>query len=167
MKPALCSALRASRLAPRLCARSIWGVGALEASDDSLLVPLDIASPVPLVDGATPTKVTTLENGLRVASSDLPAPATTVGLYVATGSAFESVPGTAHVLQQMAFKSTASRSQLKMVRDCEQLGASATCTGARESMVYQVDTLKDSVPESVAMLAETATAPKFLPWEID
>lgn len=112
-------------------------------------------------------QVTTLENGLRVASSDLPAPATTVGLYVATGSAFESVPGTAHVLQQMAFKSTAKRSQLKMVRDCEQLGAAAMCTGARESFVYQLDTLKDSVPEAVAMLAETATAPKFLPWEVD
>merc|ERR1719238_2147619 len=130
--------LRSSRLVQRLAARSIWGV-APEAAEDSLLVPLDVSSPVPLVDGATPTKVTTLENGLRVASSDLPAPATTVGLYVATGSAFEAVPGTAHVLQHMAFKSSTSRSQLKMVRDCEQLGAAAACTASRENIVYQID----------------------------
>lgn len=116
---------------------------------------------------ASQSQVTTLDNGLRVASSDLSVPATTVGLYVATGSAFEAVPGTAHVLQQMAFKSTASRSHFKMVRDCERLGAAASCTASREHLVYQVDTLKDSVPEVVAMLAETATTAKFLPWEVE
>ena len=50
--------LRPNRLvvAQRLATRSIWGV-APEESQDSLLVPLDVSSPVPLVDGATPTKV--------------------------------------------------------------------------------------------------------------
>ena len=62
---------------------------------------------IAIISFSLPFQVTTLENGLKVASSDLSAPATTVGLYVATGSAFESVPGTAHILQQM-------------VRDCIQ-----------------------------------------------
>lgn len=90
-------------------------------------------------------QVTTLENGLKVASSDLAAPACTVGLYVATGSAFEAVPGTAHVLQQMAFKSSASMSQLRMVRECERLGASASCTASRENIVYQVTRTLSSI----------------------
>ena len=111
--------------------------------------------------------MTTLENGLKVASSDLPSPATTVGVYVATGSAFEAVPGTAHVLQQMAFKSSAGKSQLKMVRDCERLGAAASCTAARENVVYQMETLKESVPEAMELLAETTTAPSFLAWELE
>jgi len=42
-----------------------------------------------------------------------------------------------------------------------------SCTAARESFVYQVDTLKESVPAAVAILAETTLAPKLLPWEID
>jgi processing peptidase subunit alpha len=130
-------------------------------------MPMDISSPLPLFDGATPTKVTTLDNGLKVASADLPTPAATVGLYVGTGSKYEAVGGSAHVLQHMAFKSTHGRSELKMVRDCERLGASVACTASRESIVYQVDTLSESVPEAVAMLAETAVAPKLLPWEID
>ena len=29
-------------------------------------------------------------------------------------------------------------SQLRMVRDCERLGAAAACTAARENIVYQV-----------------------------
>jgi processing peptidase subunit alpha len=144
--------------------RSMWG--ATESSAEPLIVPLDIASPVPIFDNPTPTKVTTLSNGIKVASSDLPSAATTVGVYVNTGSKYESVPGTAHVLQHMAFKSSTARSQLKFVRDCEMLGAAASCTAARENMVYQIDTLKESVPEAVAMLAETTTSPKLLPWEI-
>ena len=74
-------------------------------------------------------------------------PCTTVGLYIATGSKFEAVVGTSHVLQHMAFKSSHGRSQLRMVRDRERIGASASCIAARESMVYQVDTLKESTPE--------------------
>jgi len=160
------SVLKVPTSAAAASRRMIWGVSP-EPVAEPLIVPMDIASPVPLFDGATPTKVTTLENGLKVASSDLAAPACTVGLYVATGSAFEAVPGTAHVLQQMAFKSSASMSQLRMVRECERLGASASCTASRENIVYQVDTLTESVPDAVATLAETALAPKFLPWEIE
>lgn len=165
------SLLRASRVSPgaRLAGnihrRCIWGVGPEER--DSLIVPLpDSDSPLPLFDGPTPTKVTTLENGLKVASSDLPAPGTTVGLYVETGSRYDSVPGTAHVLQHMAYKSSMGQSQLMMVRDAERIGAAVACTAARENMVYQVDTLKESVPEAVGLLAQTACHPKFLPWEV-
>lgn len=49
-------------------------------------------------------QVTKLPNGLTVASSDLSLPATTVGVYVDTGSAYETVSGTSYVLQHMAFK---------------------------------------------------------------
>ena len=145
--------------------RNIWGVG--EPAGESLIVPLaDVSEPPAPSVGPSPTKVTTLDNGIKVASCDLPSPATTVGVYVETGSRFDAVPGTAHALQHMAFKSSNSKSALMMVRDAERIGAAVSCTAARENIVYQVDTLKSSVPEAVAMLAETITKPKLLPWEL-
>lgn len=110
-------------------------------------------------------QVTTLENGLKVASSDMSAAATTLGVYVETGSRYEAVPGTAHVMQHMAFKSAAGKSQLMFVRDFEAIGAAVQCVASRENIFYQVDTLKSSVPQAVAMLAESVGRPKFLPWE--
>jgi len=146
--------------------RGMWGAG--EPVAESLIVPLADYSepPVPTMTSAA-AKVTTLPNGLKVASCDMVSPATTVGVYVDTGSKYDAVPGTAHVMQHMAFKSSASKSQFMMVRDAERMGAGVSCMAARENMVYQVDTLASSVPEAVAMLAETTTSPKLVPWEIE
>ena len=90
--------------------------------------------------------MTTLSNGMKVASSDMSLPCTTLGVYVDTGSAFDSLSGTSHMLQHMAFKSSEVRSAVGMVRDAESLGAVASATASRENIVYQVDTLKESVP---------------------
>jgi len=152
------------RLAATRSVRQIWGAAPQEA--DPLTIPLDVSGPTPLFSGTTPTKVTTLPNGLKVASSDLVSPCTTIGLYVNAGSAQDTVSGTAHVLQHMAFKSSEVRSAVAMVRDAEALGVVASATASRENIVYQVDTLKESVPAALEMLAETALSPKFLPWEV-
>ena len=144
--------------------RAMWG--AVEPAQ-SLIVPLSNYSEPPVMTKAgAPAKVTTLANGFKVASCEMTGPATTVGVYVETGSKFETVPGTAHVLQHMAFKSSTSKSALMMVRDAEMLGAAVSCTTGRENMVYQVDTLTASVPAAVAMLAETTLRPKLLAWEL-
>ena len=156
---------------PRLAAsrtllqRGIWGVA--ESDADPLTIPLEIDSPTPLFTGTTPTKVTTLANGLKIASSDMVSPCTTVGIYVDGGSAQETVGGTAHMLQHLAFKSSEGRSAVAMVRTMEGLGAVATATSSRENIVFQVDCLKDSVPAALEMLAETTLAPKLLPWEVE
>ena len=52
------------------------------------------------------TKVTVLDNGLRVATEDSGAPTSTVGLWIDTGSRFETDEnnGVAHFLEHMAFK---------------------------------------------------------------
>ena len=139
-----------------------------------------------------------------MASSDLPSPATTLGIYVESGSRFDEVSGTAHLMQHMAFKvrqssrsclapllrayaptgadcaapspwriffaawqSSNSMSALKMVTVCENAGATVSALSSRENTVYQIDTLKSSVPELVGLLAETTLAPKFLSWEVE
>ena len=58
-------------------------------------------------------------------------------------------------------------SALKMVTVCENVGATVSALSSRENTVYQIDTLKSSVPELVGLLAETTLAPKFLSWEVE
>ena len=145
--------------------RSIWGDTGMEG--EPLTIPLNVESPVPTLNGTTPTRVTTLANGLKIASSDMVAACTTVGIYIDGGSAQDTVSGTAHLLQHMAFKSSDGRSAVGMVRDAENLGAVATGQASRENIVFQVDTLRESVPTVLDMLAETTLAPKLLPWEVD
>jgi len=120
-----------------------------------------------MFQGTTPTQVTTLANGLKVASSDLSLPCTTVGVYVDTGSRYDVVSGTAHVLQHMAFKTASDYSHVSVVRAGERMGAVAAAMAGRENMVYQVDTLKEAVPEAVEILADTIFESKMLPWELD
>lgn len=52
------------------------------------------------------TRLTTINNGLRIASEDYGLPTCTVGLWIDAGSRFESETnnGTAHFLEHMAFK---------------------------------------------------------------
>lgn len=53
-----------------------------------------------------PTKTTTLDSGLRVATEDTGAPTATIGLWIDAGSRFENEEnnGVAHFLEHMAFK---------------------------------------------------------------
>ena len=52
------------------------------------------------------TRLTVLDNGMRVASEDSGAPTATVGLWIDTGSRYENEHnnGVAHFLEHMAFK---------------------------------------------------------------
>ncbi len=52
------------------------------------------------------TRVTSIKNGLRVASEDYGLPTCTVGVWIDAGSRFETAEnnGTAHFLEHMAFK---------------------------------------------------------------
>ena len=53
-----------------------------------------------------PTKTTTLDSGLQVATEDYGAPTATIGLWIDAGSRFENEDnnGVAHFLEHMAFK---------------------------------------------------------------
>jgi Insulinase (Peptidase family M16) len=55
---------------------------------------------------AAATRITTLSNGLRVATQNLNLPTATVGMWIDTGSRFETElnNGAAHFLEHMTFK---------------------------------------------------------------
>nr|GEU74223.1 mitochondrial-processing peptidase subunit alpha-like [Tanacetum cinerariifolium] len=114
------------------------------------------------------TKVTTLPNGVRIASEASASPAASIGLYVNSGSIYETPVsfGATHLLERMAFKSTANRTHLRLVREVEAIGGNVTASASREQMGYTFDALKTYVPQMVELLVDSARNQVFLDWEI-
>uniref|UniRef100_A0A0E0PQ60 Mitochondrial-processing peptidase subunit alpha n=1 Tax=Oryza rufipogon TaxID=4529 RepID=A0A0E0PQ60_ORYRU len=148
-----------------------WFLG----GNSSQLPPLDVPLPgviisPPLPDFVEPskTKITTLPNGIKIASETSPIPAVSVGLYIDCGSVYEtsSSSGTSHLLERMAFKSTTNRSHLRLVREVEAIGGNVFASASREQMSYTYDALKCYAPEMVEVLIDSVRNPAFLEWEV-
>ncbi|KAL0931209.1 insulinase [Colletotrichum truncatum] len=112
--------------------------------------------------------ITTLPNGLRVASEALPGSFSGVGVYVDAGSRYEDagLRGVSHIMDRLAFKSTNSRSADDMIEQVEALGGNIQCASSRESMMYQAATFNGAVPTTIALLAETIRDPKLTEDEV-
>ncbi|PSK44229.1 Mitochondrial-processing peptidase subunit alpha [Elsinoe australis] len=102
-------------------------------------------------------QVTTLSNGVRVASEALPGPFSGVGVYVDAGSRYENegLRGVSHIIDRLAFRSTTKRTADQMLEQMESLGGNIQCASSRESLMYQAATFNDAVPTTTALLAET------------
>jgi len=111
-----------------------------------------------------------LENGLKIASVDRQGLTASLGLFVNAGSRHETHAnfGASHMVELMAFKSTAHLSNLRTVKTLEQLGASlsSSCKAGREDIVYQVDVMREFVPLVVPLLIGNVLFPRLLPWEV-
>uniref|UniRef100_A0A5B6YHL6 Uncharacterized protein n=1 Tax=Davidia involucrata TaxID=16924 RepID=A0A5B6YHL6_DAVIN len=148
----------------------------LTGERSSTLPPLDfplkgVTIPPPLPDYVEPgkTKITTLPNGVKIASETAENPAASIGLYVDCGSIYETPVsfGATHLLERMAFKSTTNRSHLRIVREVEAIGGNVTASASREQMGYTYDALKTYVPEMVELLIDCVRNPVFLDWEVN
>uniref|UniRef100_A0A1J3G7D6 Complex III subunit II n=1 Tax=Noccaea caerulescens TaxID=107243 RepID=A0A1J3G7D6_NOCCA len=149
-----------------------WLIGGSSGSITSLDMPLQgVSLPPPLPDHVEPSKlkITTLPNGLKIASEMSPNPAASIGLYVDSGSIYEApyFHGATHLLERMAFKSTLNRSHLRLVREIEAIGGNTSASASREQMSYTIDALKTYVPEMVEVLIDSVRNPAFLDWEVN
>eukprot|EP00475_Leptophrys_vorax_P036791 TRINITY_DN6272_c6_g1_i1.p1 TRINITY_DN6272_c6_g1~~TRINITY_DN6272_c6_g1_i1.p1 ORF type:complete len:571 (-),score=17.98 TRINITY_DN6272_c6_g1_i1:156-1733(-) len=117
---------------------------------------------------ASETQVSTLANGLKVASENLPGPTATVGVYVDSGSVYEhgGNSGASHLLERMAFKSTANRTHFRLIREIEAIGANVMSSASREQMAFTADVIRTFVPEAVELLADTVRNSLFQEWEV-
>ncbi|XP_057967702.1 mitochondrial-processing peptidase subunit alpha-like [Malania oleifera] len=140
------------------------------------LPPLDfpyqgVTLPPPLPDYVEPgkTKITTLPNGVKVASETSAKPTASIALHVNCGSMYETPVslGATHLLERMAFKTTTNRSHLRIVREVEAIGGNVTSSASREQMGYYFDALKTYVPEMVELLIDCVRNPAFLDWEVN
>ncbi|KAG8367310.1 hypothetical protein BUALT_Bualt16G0059000 [Buddleja alternifolia] len=149
-----------------------WLTGERSSSLPPLDFPLkDVILPSPLPDFVEPgkTTITTLPNGLKIASEPSANPAASIGLYVDCGSIYETPAsyGVTHLLERMAFKSTTNRSHLRIVREVEAIGGNVIASGSREHMTYTYDALKTYVPQMVELLIDSVRNPAFLDWEVN
>ncbi|ORM40316.1 putative mitochondrial-processing peptidase subunit beta [Babesia sp. Xinjiang] len=103
-----------------------------------------------------PCEVTTLKNGLRVASVWMPGNSTTVGVWIDSGSRFETpeTNGAAHFLEHMIFKGTTNRSRLQLEEEIEQKGAHLNAYTAREQTGYYARCFNRDVPWCTELLSD-------------
>lgn len=115
------------------------------------------------------TEVTVLGNGMRVASEDSGAPTATVGLWIDTGSRYETATnnGVAHFLEHMAFKGTAKRSQTDLELEVENMGAHLNAYTSREQTVFYAKCLAEDVEGAVEILSDILTNSTFGEQEIE
>lgn len=149
-----------------------WLTGERSSSSPSLDFPLPgVSLPPSLPDYVEPgkTKISTLPNGVKIASETSVSPVASITLYVDCGSIYESPIsfGTTHLLERMAFKSTRNRSHLRIVREVEAIGGNVQASASREQMGYSFDALKTYVPEMVELLIDCVRNPVFLDWEVN
>merc|ERR1712038_1169762 len=116
-----------------------------------------------------PTDVSVLNNGMRVATEDSGAPTATVGLWIDTGSRYETAAnnGVAHFLEHMAFKGTSKRSQTDLELEVENLGAHLNAYTSREQTVFYAKCLSGDVGQAVEILSDILTNSTFGEQEIE
>ncbi|XP_066255659.1 mitochondrial-processing peptidase subunit beta [Euwallacea similis] len=116
-----------------------------------------------------PTKVTTLNNGIRVATEDWGSQTATVGIWIDAGSRYENAKnnGVAHFMEHMAFKGTGKRTQSQLELEIEDLGAQLNAYTSREQTVYYSKCLSKDVPKAVEILADIVQNAKLGEAEIE
>jgi predicted Zn-dependent peptidase len=115
-------------------------------------------------------RVTTLDNGLRVATDTMPAvESAAIGVWASVGTRSEPRPvnGVAHMLEHMAFKGTARRTARDIAEQIEAVGGHINAYTSRESTAYYARLLADDVPLAVDILADILQHSTFEDQELE
>jgi len=102
-------------------------------------------------------RMTTLDNGLRVISEDMPHLETaSLGVWVDTGARNETkeTNGISHLLEHMAFKGTKRRNAQQIAEEIENVGGHLNAYTSREQTAYFARVLKADVPLALDILAD-------------
>lgn len=116
------------------------------------------------------TKITTLENGLKVASQNKFGQFCTVGILVNSGSRHEAKypSGIAHFLEKLAFSSTAQfGSKDEILLTLEKHGGICDCQTSRDTTMYAVSAEVKGLDTVVNLLADAVLQPRLLDEEIE
>ncbi|EKX54348.1 hypothetical protein GUITHDRAFT_83986 [Guillardia theta CCMP2712] len=115
------------------------------------------------------TKVTTLPNGMRVATEKTPGESVAVGVFIKSGSRYETDDGngSAHFLEHMFFKGSKNSTQGQFEKKVEQMGCRLNAYTSREQTVYYANVLKKDVGESLNILSEMLLNSTFDPAAIE
>lgn len=102
------------------------------------------------------TNITTLPNGLRVASEEGVGETATVGVWIGTGSRYENekTNGVAHFLEHMFFKGTTQRTRQALEIEIENMGGHLNAYTSREQTVFYANVPKESVGQTMNILSD-------------
>lgn len=105
------------------------------------------------------TQQTTLANGLRVASEIGSGETATVGIWIDTGSRYETPEnnGVAHFVEHMLFKGTGKRSKMQLEQEVENIGGHLNAYTSREQTVFYAKVNKGDVGQAVDILSDILT----------
>ena len=115
-------------------------------------------------------ELTTLPNGLRVVTENMPGLASaTIGIWVTAGGRHERLEqnGIAHFLEHMAFKGTKTRSALQIAESIEDVGGYINAYTSREMTAYYARVLAEDVPLALDVISDIVLNPVFDPREIE
>lgn len=114
-------------------------------------------------------QVTTLENGLKVASLETHSPKSRVGLFIDAASRHEtpSTLGISHVLRNAAFMGNLDHTGFRISRELEHSGASLEAACNREHLIYSSECLRNGLALVIGNLANVVNKPAFQSWELE
>ena len=116
------------------------------------------------------TRITTLDNGLRIATVAMPSVQTaSVGVWVDAGARHErpEVNGVAHMLEHMAFKGTQRRTARVIAEEIENVGGQLNAYTSRENTAYYARVLADDLPLATDIIADILQHSTFEPEELE
>jgi processing peptidase subunit beta len=110
-----------------------------------------------------------LKNGLTVASEPSFGNTCTVGVYINSGSVYETkkTNGAAHFLEHLAFKGTTRRTQEQIELEVENMGAHLNAYTSREMTAYYAKCLSADVPKAVDVISDILTNSKLTKEAVD
>jgi len=109
-------------------------------------------------------RVSTLSNGLRVVSYEMPHLETvSLGAWIAVGSRNElpKQHGIAHFLEHMAFKGTTTRSAIEIVETIENVGGDLNASTGLDQTSYYAVVMRPDVEVAVSLLGDILQNPRF------
>jgi processing peptidase subunit beta len=107
----------------------------------------------------SPVQVTTLKNGVRVATKQNFSEVASVGVFLDAGVRSETAEtaGATHLVENLALSGTAKRSKDALEKEVESMGATLNFSSGREHSSYQLSCFKSDLKQGVDMLGDLVT----------
>ena len=102
-------------------------------------------------------EITTLSNGIRVATEKTLAPTASIGVYVGAGSSNDTLEtsGASHVLRHMLTRGSSAHSRTDFNNEVQSLGARLHGESGREQTSVGMTVFKDDVSRAVSLLGDS------------
>jgi len=113
----------------------------------------------PMAWNQSPATVTTLQNGVRIATRESFSEMASMGIFVNAGTRDETkeTAGAAHLLEHLAFSGTEKRSKAQLEMEVESMGGLLSMTAGREQSSYKMSLPAADIAQGVDILSDIVT----------